>query len=75
MHKIASRNSTRSIPIKSVTSCISPSSTKYFFTKERHIGGSLVKSITLSENTPARLTVFSSVIAIFGTVFYILCRL
>ena len=74
MHKIASRNSTRSIPIKSVTSCISPSSTKYFFTKERHIDGSLVKSTTLSENTPARL-VFFSVIAIFDTVFYILCRL
>ena len=32
-----------------VTSCISPSSTKVFFTKERyHIDGSLVKSITLS---------------------------
>ena len=34
-----------------VTSCISLSSTKVFFTKKRHIDGSLLKSITLSENT------------------------
>ena len=35
-----------------MTSCISPSSTKVFFKKERHIAGSLVKLKTLSENTP-----------------------
>ena len=51
IHKIASRNCTISIPIKSVTSCISPSSTKAFFTRELYIDGSLVKSITLSKNS------------------------
>ena len=53
-----------------VTSCISPSSTKVFLTKKRHIDSSSVRSITLSENTPG-LIVFSfySAISISDTVF------
>ena len=57
IHKIAYRNSTISILIKSV-GFTSPSSTKEYFTKEGHIDGSLVKSITLSENTPVKLIAF-----------------
>ena len=38
-----------------VTKCISPSSTKEFFSEELHIDDSLVKPITLPENAPVRL--------------------
>ena len=57
-----SSNSTISIPIKSfVISCMLPSFRKKYFNKERQDDGSLVKSITLSENDPVRLiTVFLS---------------
>ena len=51
-----SSNSTISIPIKSfVISCMLPSFRKESFNKERQDDGSLVKSITLSENDPVRL--------------------
>ena len=56
-----------------VTSCISLPSTKVFFTKERHTDGSLVKLVTLSENTPGICQtycfLFFSVIRIFDTTF------
>ena len=59
-----------------VTSCISPLSTKAFFTKERHIDGSLAKSITLSENTPGICQTycfcFFSVIAML-ILFFVFC--
>ena len=38
-----------------MTKCISPSSTKEFFSEELHIDDSLVKPITLPENAPVRL--------------------
>ena len=57
-----------------VTNCTSPS-TKVFFTKERHIDGSSVKSITLSENTSGICQIafpFFTVTVIFYTVFCVL---
>ena len=54
-------------------SFVSPPTTKVLSTKERHIDGSLVKSISLSENTPSiRQTYcfsFFSVIAVLNSVF------
>ena len=56
-----------------MTSCISPSSTKVFFIKERHVDDSLMKLINLSENASGICQTycfsFFSVIAIFDTVF------
>ena len=43
-----------------VNKCVSPPSTKEFFTKERLIDASLVKSITLPGNTPVGLIAFFS---------------
>ena len=54
-----------------VTSCTSPSSTKKFFTKERNVDGSLIKLITLCDNTfgICQTYGFSIFSAIFDTVF------